>query len=224
MTRIESLPLFPLSDVVLLPQVSIPLYIFEPRYRQMTRDALEGNHQIGMVTVRPEGLQAMAGDPRLFDIGCLGRIAQAQERPDGTFQIMLLGESRFRVLEEAPRTGDRLYRSARVELLPDREPTGDVELEAMARARSELLALLERLVQGLDATRDPAGAVAAFERLEPVRLVNALTRSIAFTPVERQQLLEADSIVGRFETMADLLRFRLAEMGAGRADGESLPN
>lgn len=224
MTRLESLPLFPLSDVVLLPQVSVPLYIFEPRYRQMTRDALDGDHQIGMVTVKPQGLDAMAGDPPIFDVGCVGRIAQAQERPDGTFQIMLIGESRFRLLEEHPRVGDRLYRSARVELLAERSPNDERERESMNRSRAELLTLLERLVQGIDSDRDPAGAIEAFARLEPTRLINALTRSIAFSPIERQQLLEADSLLERFETMGDLLRFRLAEMGSGQDDVSSLPN
>ena len=114
MGQIESLALFPLSDVVLLPELSVPLYIFEPRYRQMTRDALAGSHQIGMVTVRPDSVDAMSADPPVFDIGCLGRIAHAQQRPDGTFQIMLLGESRFRILAEDARTSEQLYRSARV--------------------------------------------------------------------------------------------------------------
>lgn len=91
MPIIESLALFPLSDVVLLPEVSVPLYVFEPRYRQMTRDALAGGHQIGMVTVRPDSVSAMAGNPPVFEIGCLGRIANAQARPDGTYQILLLG-------------------------------------------------------------------------------------------------------------------------------------
>ena len=61
MGQIDSLALFPLADVVLLPEVAVPLYIFEPRYRQMTRDALDGAHQIGMVAVRPDSVAGMAG-------------------------------------------------------------------------------------------------------------------------------------------------------------------
>lgn len=224
MAEIDSLALFPLSDVVLLPQVSVPLYIFEPRYRQMTRDALSGSQQIGMVTVRPEGVQDMAGDPPIFEIGCVGRIAHAQARPDGTYQIMLVGEHRFRVLEEPPRDGDRLYRSARVELLPDHPPSTDAEREHSKRKRSELLHLLEQLVRSIDRSRDSTKAVEAFARLDSDRLVNALARSIAFSPSERQQLLEADSVVGRFEIMSDLLRFRIAEVGSAGSGSTPLPN
>ena len=227
MTEIDSLALFPLSDVVLLPEVSVPLYIFEPRYRQMIRDVLDGSHQIGMVAVRPDGVREMGGEPPIFDIGCVGRVAHAQERPDGTFQIMLLGESRFRILEEDDRTEqkrDQLYRSARVELLSDPAPTTPGEIEDIKQSRNELLELLEQLIHRVGTVEDPAQTLDAFQKLEPVRLVNALTQSIGFSPIERQQLLEADSVPGRFETMHELLRFRLAELGAGELGSTSLPN
>ena len=224
MDQIESLPLFPLSDVVLLPEISIPLNLFELRYRQMIRDVLSGSQQIGMVTVHPDGLALMAGDPPTFDIGCLGHVANAQEQPDGTFQILLLGVSRFRILHEEERKSGRLYRSARVELLSDATPTDAKERELLERRRRELLRCLERLVQRLGRTGADDPAVAAFERLEPTRLINALTQSLALRPVERQRLLEANSIVSRFEIMGDLLRFRLAEVAAGEPGSTSLPN
>lgn len=224
MDRIESLPLFPLSDVVLLPEVSIPLTLFEPRYRQMIRDVLAGAHQIGMVTVRPDAITQMAGDPPIFDIGCLGRVAHAQEQADGTFQILLAGSNRFRILQEENRSGQRLYRSARVELLSDEIPTSPQAIEKLEQKRSELLERLERLVRNLGRTGAEAPAIAAFERLDPTRLINALTQSLALRPVERQRLLEADSIASRFEIMADLLRFRLAEVTVGGTGSNSLPN
>lgn len=224
MRVLEDLALFPLSDVVLLPEVSVPLYIFEPRYRQMTRAALEGDALIGMVTVRPDSVEAMAGDPPIFEIGCVGRIAQSQERPDGTYHLMLVGESRFRILEEPTRPEDQLFRSARVALLEDVQPDGEDVEEVMSGARADLLGLVERLIQRVGSTEDPAKALNAFERLESTRLVNALAQAISFSPIERQQLLEADSILGRCETLSDLLRFRLAATSLAESDGGSLPN
>ena len=178
----------------------MPLYIFEPRYRQMTRDALEGGMQIGMVTVRPDSVRDMVGDPPVFDVGCVGRIAHAQQRPDGTYQMMLIGESRFRILEEHARGPEQLYRSARVALLEDAAPTTDAEFASMESARE------------------------AFEKLESPRLVNALAQAISFSPIERQQLIEADSIVGRCETLSELLQFRLAATGAPDDGSTPLPN
>lgn len=215
MDRIESLPLFPLSDVVLLPEVSVPLNVFEPRYRQLTREALAGARQIGMVTVHPDGLSDMGGDPPLYPVGCLGRIERVEEQPDGTFRILLQGERRFSILEEHPRAGDRLYRCARVALLNDDTPSDPDDAQRLEARRDELLALLERLVAGVDRDGAAAEALDAFERLGPARMVNALTQAIAFMPAERQRLLESDTILGRFETMLDLLRFRLAEVRAG---------
>jgi len=224
MSLIESLALFPLSDVVLLPEVSVPLYIFEPRYRQLAKEVLSGSHQIGMVTVRPDSLHEMAGDPPIFEVGCLGRVGHAQERPDGTYQVMLVGESRFRILEEDTRGPDQLYRSARVELIPDLAPQTQSDIETLQQSRSELLGLLERLIQNTGANEDPRKAMDSLSQLESPRLVNALTQSISFSPIERQQLLEADSILGRFETMGDLLRFRLAELGSGESSSNTLLN
>jgi Lon protease-like protein len=224
MNQIESLPLFPLADVVLLPEISVPLRLFEPRYLQMARDVLAGSNQIGMVTVRPDCVDQMPGDPTTFDIGCLGRVVHAQEQPDGTVQILLLGMSRFRILHEEARREDRLYRSARVELLLDETPPDAEALELLEQRRRELLQYLERLVQRLGRSGAEDPAIAAFERLEPARLINALTQSLAFEPIERQRLLEANSIVARFEIMGDLLRFRLAEVAAGEPGSTSLPN
>ncbi len=224
MSRIPALALFPLSDVVLLPEVSVPLYIFEPRYRQMTRAALAGSRQIGMVAVRPEGVGAMAGDPPLFDVGCLGRITHAQERPDGTFQILLVGEHRFRILQEEERPSSQLYRSAAVELLEDRAPRDESEMAAFERTRKELLDLVVRLVQRVGSPDDPGRVEQALEGLDPVRLVNSLAQSISLRPIERQQLIETDSIIGRCETLSDLLRFRLAAGGLADQDSGALPN
>lgn len=87
-----------------------------------------------------------------------------------------------------------------------------------------LLDLLGQLVRRLRPEADHTAALKGFADLEPARLVNALTQSIAFGAIERQQLLEADSILGRFETMADLLRFRLAAVGMADPGPGSLPN
>lgn len=223
MKSLESLAIFPLSDVVLFPGATTPLYIFEPRYRQMTRDALDGSREIGMVTVRPDGVRDMAGNPAIFEIGCLGRITHATERPDGTYQILLAGEHRFRVADEDAPDGERLYRCARVELLDDVLPETDAAHERLAVVREDVTGLLATLIHRLGAD-DPERTLRAFAELPASQFVNTLARSISFEPAERQRLLETDSIIGRCETLSDLLRFRLADTGLGEADPSRLPN
>ena len=66
MSESELLPIFPLSNVVLFPRVKTPLHLFEPRYRQLARDVLQGDRRVGMVVVRPEHIDEMPGDPPIF--------------------------------------------------------------------------------------------------------------------------------------------------------------
>ena len=101
--RPDWIPIFPLPSVVFFPGVDLPLHIFEPRYREMTEAALEGDRRIGMVTVQPGHVAEMAGDPPVFEVGCAGRITEHRRHDDGRFDIVLIGEERFRIEDERPR-------------------------------------------------------------------------------------------------------------------------
>ncbi len=211
--RVEELPIFPLSNVVLFPHLQVPLHVFEPRYRAMTRDILGGARRIGMVVVRPEHVAEMAEDPPVFPVGCAGTVQSARQLPDGRYHIVLAGTQRFRILEEPPRSPARSYRVARVELLDDLLEPHDAPRVAALRARvAELvMELIQRTAPGR--ARD---LPAAFLRgLDDAPFVNALCNALAFGPAEKQGLLEAPSIPARFERLAGLLAFRLAELGSG---------
>src|SRR5271157_4092166 len=97
----ETLPIFPLAGVLLLPRGQLPLNIFEPRYLAMTRDALAGDRLIGMVQPSDPN-QPMSGNPPVYPTGCAGRITSFSETEDGRFLITLTGTSRFRIREELP--------------------------------------------------------------------------------------------------------------------------
>jgi Lon protease-like protein len=114
--------LFPLPNVVLFPHVVQPLHIFEPRYRQMTADALAGDRLFGMTLLQPGWETDYAGRPPVHAVGCLGAIVAEQALDDGRFNILLRGVSRFRIEREVPDT--KLYRSARISLLDDGSEPG----------------------------------------------------------------------------------------------------
>jgi Lon protease-like protein len=109
--------LFPLPNVVLFPQVLLPLHIFEPRYRQMTADALAGDQLITMTLLKPGWEEDYTGKPALYPVACLGKIIADQQLDDGRCNILLRGLSRARILGEIDQ--GKLYRSARVQLLED---------------------------------------------------------------------------------------------------------
>jgi Lon protease-like protein len=95
-----SLPVFPLSGVLLLPGGQLPLNIFEDRYLAMIDDALGSDRLIGMIQSKPTVSGEENSQDELFEIGCAGRITSFQETEDNRYLITLTGVSRFRVLEE----------------------------------------------------------------------------------------------------------------------------
>jgi Lon protease-like protein len=95
-----SIPLFPLPNVVLFPNVFLPLHIFETRYRTMVADALAGDRIIGMALLRPGYQSDYEGRPPVYPVGTAGVITHTEALPDGRFNIVLRGIEKFRILEE----------------------------------------------------------------------------------------------------------------------------
>jgi Lon protease-like protein len=123
--------LFPLPDLVLFPLVAQPLHVFEPRYRQLTADALAGDRLITMALLRPGWEPDYDDRPPIHPVVCVGRIMMEERLPDGRYNLLLQGVSRARVAQET--ATDRLYRVAQVELMED-VPAGDAAAEAALRA------------------------------------------------------------------------------------------
>ena len=94
------IPLFPLPTTVFYPNTSLSLHIFEPRYRNMVADALNGKGEIGMILLKPGWESDYQGTPEVMTIGCLGKIEHHSELPEGKYNILLSGLYRFRILNE----------------------------------------------------------------------------------------------------------------------------
>src|SRR5438876_645259 len=108
----DLLPLFPLPNVVLFPNVFLPLHIFEPRYRAMVADALASDRMIGMVLLKPGWEAEYEGRPPIYPIGCSGVITHVERLKDGRYNLVLRGVERFRILQE---DDGRSYRRATVD-------------------------------------------------------------------------------------------------------------
>ena len=134
----QVVPLFPLSNVWLFPYVILPLHIFEPRYRQMIEDILDGTGRIVLGTVEQGSERAMDGSPPIYPIAGLGEVGRHERLDGGRFDILLLGLRRVRVQEV---DSDKLYR--KVEILPAEETPVPKELEPDLR-ESLRAAILER--------------------------------------------------------------------------------
>jgi Lon protease-like protein len=122
--------LFPLPNLVLFPHVVQGLHVFEPRYRQMTADALAGDRLIALVKLA-DVFQPDDEVPAIEEVACVGEIIGHEVLPNGRYNLRLRGRSRARIVEEV--TTDRLYRTARVELLADVAPSDLAQLAGLRR-------------------------------------------------------------------------------------------
>jgi len=212
--RTVEIPLFPLASVALFPHGRVPLHVFEPRYRQLSAHALAGARRIGLVAVRPEFVTAMTGDPPLFTVGCAGVIEEAMRREDGRYDLVLRGTHRFRIVEEPPREGDRLYRVARVVPLEDPfdERREGIPLQGLRADAIDLLSQLLRLTAPGDARPlDPR----RFSGIDDVYFVDLLCQLLDLAPAEKQGLLETTGALARCQQLVALLEFLVAELGGG---------
>jgi Lon protease-like protein len=200
------LPLFPLPNVVLFPNVFLPLHIFEARYRQMVDDALEGDRIIGMVLLRPGHEAEYERRPPVYGVGCAGLMTHAERLGDGRFNIVLRGLERFRILDEEPASPATLYRRAVIAPLAEPAITAADRLRA---ERQKLEALLMPLLSGTPGGRGLPANMADED------LINALSQYLALDPIEKQALLERDGPLARCQSLAELLEMRALTEGHG---------
>jgi Lon protease-like protein len=195
----DLLPLFPLPNVVLFPNVFLPLHIFEPRYREMVADAIAGDRLIGMVLLRPGWEHDYEGRPPVYPTGSSGVITHFERLADGRYNIMLRGVDRFRILEE---DDSRAYRRAVVEPLPEQVLAPD-DRRVVRREREKLEGLLAPVAAKAGADSINASA------LSDEDLINALAQYLDLEPLEKQALLERQSLRSRAESLVELLEMKI---------------
>lgn len=203
MSRTIRVPLFPLPGAILFPRSQLPLHIFEPRYREMVRDAMEGAARIAMI--QPHRLDDDNQAP-LYAVGCVGDVVGIEELEDGRFNIVLLGSNRFRMIREADI--DSLYRCADVDItaFDDEEPP---PLSLVQRAEVEREARRLGEAMGLAVDWD------AVSRLDDEMLVNAIAQVAPFDVGAKQALLEQATLDGRADLLVQLMQFHRAAVTGG---------
>jgi Lon protease-like protein len=208
----DLLPLFPLPNVVLFPNVFLPLHIFEPRYREMVADAVASDRMIGMVLLRPGWQQEYEKRPPVYPVGCSGVITHVEPLADGRYNIVLRGVERFRILEE---DDSRSYRRALVDPVPDGAGSGD-DRAAVRRQRSKLESLIAPTIERSLSGTERLESIASGGRDSKIPstmadedLVHALAQYLDLEPLEKQALLEQHSLRTRAESLVELLEMKI---------------
>src|SRR6202041_1735523 len=202
----EIIPVFPLPGALLLPRGQMPLNIFEQRYLAMVDDAFRDGHRlIGMIQpdVSPSPDES---HPKLFQVGCVGRITQLAESGDGRYILELTGIARFKVLEEP--TVLTPYRQCKVDYFPYLDDfTARKGEEAVDR--EALLGALTEFLKANDLKVDWEG----IENAPNEALVNALAMMSPYDAAEKQAMLEAPDLKTRAEILVAVTEIELAKTG-----------
>ena len=181
---LTSLPIFPLPNCVLLPGGLMPLHVFEPRYRDLTRDCLAGPQLMAIARLRPGYEASYYGRPPVYERCGVGRIICSEELPDGRFALLLRGVARAEIARELP--PDRTYRVVEAKLLPD----ASCDAATARDHHRRLITLCDRLAEVIDQggpqLRD---LVRSFE--SPGACADAIAAALIMDADERQELLEA---------------------------------
>jgi uncharacterized protein len=203
MSRTLRVPIFPLTGAILFPRSQLPLHIFEQRYKDMVRDAIDGSGRIGMI--QPLRIDDDNLAP-LYAVGCLGEIVGIEELDEGRFNIVLLGLHRFRYVQDV--NMDVTYRCAEIEIevIDDQEP-GPLSLGERAEVEREARRLGDAM--GLAVDWD------AVSRLDDEMLVNAIAQVAPFDPGAKQALLEQEKLDGRADLLVQLMQFHRAAVTVG---------
>jgi Lon protease-like protein len=191
-TALARMPLFPLPNVVLFPQASLRLHIFEERYRALTRDILNGERFLAMGLI-VESASPSDERPAVEPIAGVGEVVMAHELPDGRFNLVVRGHTRVRIDEEL--ASDRPYRLVSATVLPDLLVADGREVRDAEQA---LRVLIGQLADAIPEGGEPLRQIVA--GLEtPDALANVAAAELIADVSVRQRLLETRDVGKRLE-------------------------
>jgi len=193
----KEIPIFPLSNCLLLPKGTISLNIFEPRYLNMTEDAISSNRLIGMI--QPKTSKDNDITPELYDIGCMGKIINFKKNENNQFLIELRGLIRFKVITEI--NSDKKYRECEIDF---ENFYDDLNIKKENLQFSDL----KLIFKDLKSLFEKRGFIINWKGLEKQSLdetINALAMASPFTLEEKQILLEAKNLELRKTKISEIL-------------------
>jgi Lon protease-like protein len=192
----DIMPIFPLPNVVLFPNSSLPLFIFEDRYKRMVRDCLEGDRYLSVALLK-KGWEQQPGTPRPHTISGFGRIVRATRQPNDCMDIVIQGMGRIEMTEFHD---DRPYLRASVKIVKPQYTPGE-DLAASAEAlRQRFLNLLD--TRGISALelRTSLKLLAS-----PIDLVFFMTSHLPLDFYVKQEILEQLAVSDQIAQLNDIL-------------------
>ena len=197
------LSIFPLAGALLLPRAQLPLHSFEMRYRSLVKDAMARDRRIAMIQPREQGREDEHGDggrPALFEVGCIGRIAEVEALDDGRFNLILEGLTRFRM------TAERDVSTSFRQIDAETQEFARDEITAPPLSIAERGGLLDEAQRFARILRYDVDWD-ALEQLDDETLVNMAAQVSPFDVAAKQALLEAPTLSDRTELLIQFMQF-----------------
>jgi Lon protease-like protein len=192
---LDRIPMFPLPNLVLLPNTFVPLHIFEPRYRKLTKDVLDGGKLMVLAFALGEEHE-FDGPPPVAPIAGVGEVVMAQALPDGRYHIILRGRARVRIVRELPSAEP--YRIVQATQIPDAAAAAGADLlEAEATLRAQTIGLADALPEKGDLLKQVVAAQST-----PAALVDVIASTLIADPRVRQKLLETPDVGRRIQRVS----------------------
>ena len=192
----SKIPVFPLSNFIIFPETTVPLNIFEPRYIQMIDDVMKHERIIGMV--QPKEINNK--NPKLYNIGCAGKITSFHETEDGRYLIIINGVCRFKILNEP--TTNKLYRECEVVY-------SDFHNDTKNQNEEIKFTDLELIFKNLKTLFNKQGYKINWKEIEKQSLdqtINTLSMASPFSLEEKQILLETIDLKDRKKKLEEILK------------------
>ena len=192
----SKIPVFPLSNFIIFPETTVPLNIFEPRYIQMIDDVMKHERIIGMVQPK----EVNNKNPKLYDIGCAGKITSFHETEDGRYLIIINGVCRFKILNEP--TTNKLYRECEVVY-------SDFHNDTKNQNEEIKFTNLELIFKNLKTLFNKQGYKINWKEIEKQSLdqtINTLSMASPFSLEEKQILLETIDLKDRKKKLEEILK------------------
>ena len=194
----KKIPIFPLSNFIIFPKTTVPLNIFETSYIEMINDSMKTNKFIGMIQPKINKDNDII-EPRLHQVGCLGKITSFKETADGRYLIDLKGILRFQIIKEIQ--NNKKYREYEINF--------DDYLQDLTNKKEDLkFSDLELIFKDLKSLFEKRGFIINWKNLEKQSLdetINALAMASPFSLEEKQVLLEAKNLDLRKNKIAEIL-------------------
>ena len=194
----KKIPVFPLSNFIIFPKTTVPLNIFEKRYIDMVNDSMKSNKLIGMI--QPKATKDINEfNPKLYEIGCLGKITSFKETEDGRYLIELKGLIRFQIMKEVQ--SNKKYREFEINF-------ENFSKDLSEKKESIQFSDLELIFKDLKSLFEKRGFIINWKELEKQSLdetINALAMASPFSLEEKQVLLEAETLNIRKNKIAQIL-------------------